>query len=87
MYQLTFGKQFLKSAEKLDKKLKSKLKISLDILLQNPFDSRLHSKPLAGKLSGYYSFRLGRDHRVIFKLISKKEIQIFEVGNRKDIYK
>ena len=87
MYRLVFGNQFLKSAEKLDNKLKPKLKLSLDVLLRDPFHPKLHTKPLAGKLTGQYSFRLGRDYRVVFTFLSKDEIQVFNVAHRKDIYR
>jgi toxin YoeB len=87
MRQLVFGNQFLKSAEKLDKKLKSKLKLSLDVLLRNPFHPTLQTKPLTGKLSGYYSFRIGRDHRVIFQFVSEDKIYLLKIGNRRDIYR
>ena len=87
MYRLVFGNQFLKSAEKLDKKLKPKLKLSLDVLLRDPFHPKLHTKPLAGNLAGRYSFRLGRDYRVVFAFLSKDEIQVFNIAHRKDIYR
>jgi len=87
MYQLTFSSQFLKSAEKLDNKVKPKLKSNLDILAENPFDARLQNKSLAGKLSGQYSFRLGKDYRVVFKFSSDSTIFLLDVGNRKDIYR
>ncbi|OHA71285.1 MAG: hypothetical protein A3F15_01540 [Candidatus Wildermuthbacteria bacterium RIFCSPHIGHO2_12_FULL_40_12] len=87
MYQLVFGKSFLRTAERLDNKLKPKLKSSLDILLKNPFYPTLHTKHLTGKFSGYHSFRLGRDYRVIFKFVANEEIRLLDVGHRKDIYK
>ena len=87
MRKLVFGNQFLKSAEKLDMKLKTKLKSSLDFLLRNPFHPTLHTKPLTGKLSGYYAFRLGKDYRVMFEFISEETIYLLKVGNRKDIYR
>jgi len=87
MHQLIFGNQFLRSAEKLNGKIKSKLKLSLDILSKNPFDPKLETKSLSGKLAGYYSFRLGKDYRVIFKFTSDSTIFLLKVGNRKDIYR
>jgi len=88
MYKLVFGSKFLRSAEKLDKRLKLKLKSSLDVLSQNPFHPNLHTKSLSGKLAGFYSFRLSRDYRVIFELISSEGvIYLLKVGDRKDIYR
>lgn len=87
MHQLAFGKTFLNSAKKLDRVLQPKLKSSLDFLSANPFHPTLRTKPLTGKLLGYYSLRLGGDYRVIFKIISSKEIFLLKVGHRKDIYR
>ena len=87
MYKLVFDSQFLKSAQKLERELKPKLKLSLDVLSQNPFESSLHTKALSGKLTGYHSFRLGRDYRVIFEFLSNDTVYLLRVGNRKDIYR
>ena len=87
MYQLIFSSQFLKSSEKLDNKIKPKLKLSLDVLSENPFDARLQTKSLSGKLSGQYSFRLGKDYRVVFRFYPDSTIFLLKVGNRKDIYR
>jgi len=87
MHRLIFGKKFLESAKKLDKILKSKLKLSLGCLSLNPFHLTLHTKPLRGKLSEFYSFRLGRDYRIVFKFVSPKEIYLIKIGHRKDIYR
>jgi len=87
MYKLVFGGHFLRSAEKLGGKLKPKLKSSLDTLSENPFHPALHTKSLSGKLSGYHSFRLSRNYRVIFKFISDHTIYLLRVGDRKDIYR
>lgn len=85
MRELTFGNSFLKSAKHLDAILKTKLKIYLDILQKEPFNKKLHTKLLKGDLSGFYSFRLSRDYRIIFKIRSE-EIFLVNIGHRKDIY-
>lgn len=87
MHQLIFSSQFLKSAERLNNSIKPKLKLSLDVLSKNPFDVRLQTKSLSGKLSGQYSFRLGKDYRVVFKFYSDSTIFLLKAGNRKDIYR
>jgi len=87
VYKIVFGKKFLKLAEKLDQPLKSRLKDSLDILSENPFNKTLHTKSLYGKLSGYHSFRLGKDYRVIFEIVSSDTIYLLKIGDRKDIYR
>jgi addiction module RelE/StbE family toxin len=87
MHRLYFGRSFLGSAKKLEGRLKPKLKASLDILAKDPFNPKLHTKPLTGKLADYYSYRLGRDYRVVFRFISINAIHLIRVGHRKDIYR
>ncbi|HDH31673.1 MAG TPA: hypothetical protein ENH26_02770 [Candidatus Wolfebacteria bacterium] len=54
---------------------------------KNPFNSKLHTKPLIGKLKGFYSFRITRGWRVIFNFLNHQKIFLIDVAHRKDIYK
>lgn len=87
MRQLVLGYNFLNSAKKLESTLKQKLKFYLDFLSTDQFHPLLHTKPLTGKLSGYYSFRIGRDYRSIFKFLPDGSVYLIDIGNRKDIYR
>ncbi|MBI2097917.1 MAG: type II toxin-antitoxin system RelE/ParE family toxin [Candidatus Vogelbacteria bacterium] len=87
MSSLIFGQSFIRSAKLLDKNLQSRLRRSLDLLAKEPFSSLLHTKPLTGELKSFYSFRLGRDYRVIFKFLSAETIHLLKVGHRKNIYR
>ena len=86
MITLVYGNHFLKSVKKLPKEQQKKLAELLEIIQENPFYSKLHTKSLSGQLSGLYSFRITRDWRVIFQFISPDTIQLIEIGHRKDIY-
>jgi len=68
MIQVVFGKDFVKSAKKLPGAQQKKLASLLIILSQNCYHSVLHTKPLSGVLTGFYSFRITRDWRVFFNL-------------------
>lgn len=87
MIQIVYSNYFIKSVRKFPKKQQEKLAELLEILKKNPFHSLLHTKSLSGRLTGFYSFRITREWRVIFKFITPKEIQLVESGHRKDIYK
>lgn len=87
MVRVIYGSYFLKSARRLDKKLKEKLANNIEILQRNPFSQTLHTKNLAGKLSGFFSFRITRDWRVIFQFSDPDTIRLVEVAHRKDIYR
>ncbi len=81
-----YGSGFESSARKLEKKLKNQLVKQIDFLESDPFHSKLHTKPLTGELSGFYSFRIGRDYRVIFFFKEKAEIHLVKVAKRDEIY-
>ena len=87
MVAIYYGKNFLKSAKNLQQPQQEKLAKLLENLAKNPYERKLHTKHLTGKLSGLYSFRITRDYRVIFQFLSPNEIQLVEIAHRKDIYK
>jgi len=86
MVSLLYTDSFLKSARKLPKPQQNKLALLLEVLQKNPFQPKLHTKSLVGPLTGFYSFRITRDWRVIFQFLSPETIKLVEIGHRKDIY-
>ena len=87
MIKVYYTSRLLRSAKKLPSKQQDKLAELLILLTENPFDPRLHSKPLVGDLSGLFSFRITREWRVIFQFLNPDELKILDVGHRKDIYR
>lgn len=86
MIRIVYTKRFLKSVNKLPAAQQDKLADLLEILQNNPFHPNLHTKSLADPLTGFYSFRITRDWRVIFQFLEADKIQLITVGHRKDIY-
>lgn len=87
MIQIVYSNYFIKTVRKLPVKQQEKLTELLEILKKNPFYPLLHTKSLSEQLTGFYSFRITREWRVIFQFIAPEKIQLVEVGHRKDIYK
>lgn len=87
MIKIYYTNRFLRSARKLPLQEQEKLAKLLALAQENPFHPKLHSKPLAGELSGSYSFRITRDCRVIFQFLSADEISLIDIGHRKEIYR
>ncbi|MSU54800.1 MAG: hypothetical protein EXS48_03160 [Candidatus Staskawiczbacteria bacterium] len=87
MVRVYYSDHFEKQAKKLTEKQQVKLAMTIVLLKENPFNSRLKTKPLAGKFIGIYSFRIERNFRALFKFLSPNEILLFKVGDRKDIYR
>lgn len=87
-YKLIFSKNSEKYLKKLKKKNKDEfddlLKI-IPLIINNPYDSKL----LQGKLKGLRRVK-SKEYRVIFFIensLNPSEIQIIEIGKRKNIYK
>jgi len=85
--RVLFSKRFVKSIGTLPKDIHKKLDRLLELMRTDPYHPLLHTRRLSGDMAGYLSFRVTRDWRVIFQFISPNEIQLVELGNRKDIYK
>ncbi|MEK7162854.1 MAG: type II toxin-antitoxin system RelE/ParE family toxin [Patescibacteria group bacterium] len=85
--EIVYSRDFIKSAKSIPRPIKNKLADLLEIIKENPFDSKLHVKPLVGELKGFYSFRITRDWRVIFNFLNSQRIFLIDIAHRKDIYK
>lgn len=81
-------KTFLRRANKLLKKnpgLKKAYNELYDKLSNDPFDSTLHTHPLAGELTGKYSCSLTRDLRVVFRLYDDI-VHLLDIGSHDEVY-
>lgn len=79
-------KNYKKDTASLSKKDKSLLSIQEQFLLEDIFNSKLHTKKLKGFAGGQiYSLRITQSYRAIFRL-SEDKIILFAIGHRKDIY-
>ena len=85
--EIVFDKNFISLTKKLPKDIKLKLVEKIELLRNNPFNSKLHTKHLSGELHGFLSFRINRDYRVIFNFLDTNTLRLFLVKHRKDIYK
>lgn len=87
MIRIVYSKNFLKSAKRLTPDVKRKLAKLLEFLQVNPFHPLLHTKHLTGRLSGFLSFRITRDYRVIFRFLGAETVHLIRAADRKDIYR
>mgnify|MGYP001577677029 CR=1 FL=1 len=83
MILIVYGKHFLKSVKALPLLEQKRLSKLLEIMAIDPFDGRLHAKKLSGPLTGLFSFRIGRDWRVLFQFLNARTVQLTDIGNRK----
>lgn len=81
-----YTSRFIKELKKLDKE-KQKLAIQRESYFRkDPFDSRLKTHKLTGKLQGYWAFSITYSDRVLFRFIHKNEVIFYKIGSH-DIYK
>ena len=85
--KVVFSGKFLKSAGVLPSKLQAKLDSLVSLLESNPHHPLLHSKELTGNMTGFWSFRITREWRVIFQYLAPDTIQLLRVVHRKDAYR
>ena len=80
-YKLLFSKAALKDKEKLkNAKLDKKCKIILDVMVDDPFGYPPYYEKLSGELDGFYSRRINRQHRIVYKVNEeKKEVHIIRM--------
>lgn len=88
MSKIAFSSSFKKAFKK---KLKSNPLVEevfwekVDIFLSDPFDQRLRTHKLSGKLKNLWSFSLGYDYRVIFYFEGEQAIFI-DIGSHDEVY-
>lgn len=85
-FEVLYDGGFLKDVRVLPGQAQGKLSALLEILRGDPFDVRLHTKPLAAPLQGLFSFRITRDWRVGFKFKTSEVIQLLAADRRDKIY-
>ncbi len=80
-YKILFSKSAIKDKRKLkSSNLEKSCKKILDIMLNNPFYYPPSYEKLVGKLNGYYSRRINREHRIIYTVDEiNKEIHIISM--------
>ncbi len=84
--EIIYDKDFSKDVQKLPNEARDKLAFLITILEENPFDPRLHTKPLNAPLRGMFSFRITRDYRVGFQFRTSHLIQLLAADRRDKIY-
>lgn len=85
--EIEYGDGFSGDLRRLPREAVEKLSFLLELLRENAFDPRLHTKPLGAPLKERYSLRITRDWRVGFMFSGPHRIKLLVADNRKRIYK
>ena len=80
-YKILFSKIALKDKNKLKNAgLEGQCKKILDLMLDDPFCYPPSYEKLTGDLSGLYSRRINRQHRIVYEVVEeRKEIHILRM--------
>ncbi len=94
MRNLVWGKTFVRAFRRVVKKhpeLKGDLESTLRALAADPFDARLASHKLKGKLAGSWACTAAYDLRILFEFVeseggTEKDIFLQEIGTHDEVY-
>jgi len=84
--QIVYSSKFAKDYKKLPDNIKDLAEKQEKIFRQNPFDYRLKTHKLKGRLKELLSFSIGRKYRIIFEFDKDKEIIYFCAVGDHNIY-
>jgi len=83
---IIYSSKFAREYRKLSTIVKDMAEEQESIFRKNPFDSRLKTHKLKGKLIGFLSFSIGFKHRIIFEFSMDKKTAYFHSVGDHDIY-
>ncbi|HEV2865554.1 MAG TPA: Txe/YoeB family addiction module toxin [Allosphingosinicella sp.] len=72
--------QYLLWQEEEDRKTLARLNGLLGECMRHPFQGTGKPEPLGGNLSGWWSRRIDREHRLVYRVKGKGEAQALEVA-------
>jgi addiction module RelE/StbE family toxin len=58
----------------------------VELFKNNPFEPKLRTHKLSGKLKDLWSFSLEYDLRVIFSFASQARVIFVDIGSHKEVY-
>jgi len=89
MIEIAFSSSFKRAYKKRVKgqvDLEEKLRQRIEFFIKNPFDGRLRTHRLSGKLDNLWSFSVDYDTRVIFHFIDENKVMFVDIGKHDVVY-
>lgn len=84
--EIIYSSKFEREYKKLPNKIKDIAEEQEVIFRKDPFDSRLKTHKLKGKLGGFLSFSVGYKYRIIFEFVKDDQTVYFHDVGDHDIY-
>lgn len=79
--RIYYSSKFKREYERLPKKIKVLAEKKEFIFRNNPFESRLDTHKLSGRLKEYWAFSIDKKYRIIFEFAEKDMIWFHSVGD------
>lgn len=79
-------KRIYKNKVKNSEELKKKFWETVSLFSQHPFDPRLRTHKLTGRLKGLWAFSVTYDCRVIFSFLNKSTVLLIDIGGHDEVY-
>jgi len=79
-------KRIYKNKVKNNEELKKKFWETVSLFSQHPFDPRLRTHKLTGKLKGLWAFSVNYECRVIFSFLNKNTVLLIDIGGHDEVY-
>jgi Txe/YoeB family toxin of toxin-antitoxin system len=75
MYKLIFAPQAQKDSKKISSSnLKPKVQTLLDLLSKNPYQFPPEFEFLSGKLKGFISRKINKQHRLVYEVLEEEKV-------------
>lgn len=84
--EIVYSAKFAREYKKLPNSVKDIAEENEKIFRENPFDPKLKTHKLNGKLDGFLSFSIGYKYRIIFEFFKDNKIVYFHSVGNHDIY-
>lgn len=84
--QIYYSSKFEREYKKLPKEIKKLAEEKEVVFRKNPFDSKLNTHKLHGRLKEYWAFSINDKYRIIFDLVKKDTVWFHSVGDH-SLYK
>ncbi len=79
-------KRIYKKKIKYNNELKKKFWEAIALFSKTPFNPRLKTHKLVGKLEGFWAFSIAYDYRVVFRFIDDEEVLLIDIGTHDEVY-
>lgn len=83
--EIIYSQRFFKDYKKLDVSVRKSAKSVEQIFRTNPFDPRLKTHKLNGKLKNHWAFSVDYQYRIIFRFLEPEKVYFNTIGKH-DVY-